>query len=237
MTKMANQSKSIVPSCLVGCLVVVIVFIAIGAGLVFVAKSAVNNLATALLDEAPMELPALDVSEEERAAILESFNDFAGKSETGIVTQPLELDERTLNTLLREKFLGEELGAYLYLSMEDDALLGKISMPADQAGPFAAMAAMFNVSDRFLNAEASFTLSFTNDRLLVFLDGITVKGQTPPEEMLQGMRAENLASDFNAKPELRKLLKHVESIVIADGKLIITPKMLDAPSTSSGAEE
>jgi hypothetical protein len=59
--------------------------------------------------------------------------------------------------------------------------------------------------------------------LKVVLNSLEVDGKSLPIQMLTMLRDFNFAQDANKDPKVRRSLERVESIVVRDGKLVITP--------------
>jgi hypothetical protein len=53
---------------------------------------------------------------------------------------------------------------------------------------------------------------------------VMVKGRQVPEVYMQKIRTQNLAQNINRSPRVSVALDWIDSIKVANGKLVITPK-------------
>jgi hypothetical protein len=77
---------------------------------------------------------------------------------------------------------------------------------------------------RYLNGVATFNVSFQDGVLRLSPDLILAKGKPVPAIFLDKLRQRNFAENLDKNPRASIPLRHVQSIQVKDGKLIIVPK-------------
>jgi hypothetical protein len=149
-----------------------------------------------------MELPKVEVSESETSMIMERVNAFTNAIKNNTSPSPLVLTSRDINVLIANHPDWRELAGKVYVSIEDDRVKGQISILLNEFG------GMFE--GRYLNGSAIFSVSMTSERFLVFLDSAEVAGEPLPDELMKGMRAENLAAESNKDPDVIAIIEKLE---------------------------
>lgn len=202
------------PWLLFGCLggIAALVFLVVAA--ILIARMAFSGIIGSFTDTAPMELAESEMSPEEYAALEERFNAFFAAVEAGDATGPLELTADDINALIQNDPRWDDLKGRVHIAIENDLITGAISMPLDT----------FGLSGRYANGSSTFSVFLREGMLYVHLDSLTVKGKAIPEDMMAGMRAENLAKDYARDPEVKEWLNRFESIDVDGGIIRITPK-------------
>ncbi len=164
----------------------------------------------------PMNLPTLDASKEEVVTTMERVDTFTNALKGNTNPEPLTLTSRDINVLIQNHPEWNEMAGKVYVTIEGDQVMGQISIPLGE------MLDMFK--GRFLNGSALFNVGMESERLLLFINSAEVGGKAIPEEIMNGLRAKNLAEKSYEKPEVVEMLKKLESITVKDGRMIITPK-------------
>jgi hypothetical protein len=90
---------------------------------------------------------------------------------------------------------------------------------------------------RYLNGEADLKASFDNGILIVTLDSLEVNGKHLPDEIMNGLRQQNLAKDAYKDPKNAEMLRKVDSMTIKDGKIIIRVRAKGAEANGQPAEK
>lgn len=166
----------------------------------------------------PLELPSVDVSEDEAEAVLERVATFTKALKQDGHPSPLMLTSRDINILIDRHPDWTYMAGKVYVTIEDDRIHGQTSIPLDDFG------GMFK--GRYLNGSAVFRLDMTAGRLLVFIDSVEIGGKALPEEVMSTLRATNLADDTNMDPDAAAILQKLDSITVRDGSLSIVAKPL-----------
>lgn len=167
---------------------------------------------------APMELPTVDMPEDEAAAVLDRVGAFTEALKQNAAPSPLILTSREINLLINRHPNWKEMAGKVYVTIEEDRIKGQTSIPLDELGSL--------FEGRHLNGSAVFRIDMAAGRLLLFLDSVEVGGEPIPEEFMSAMRAKNLAEEANKEPNVIAVLEKLESITVRDGSLIIVPKPL-----------
>lgn len=192
----------------------------------FIGYRFVNKLVTEWTASTPVELPKVQVSEDQRRLVRERVEAFRKAVSEGTATEPLVLSGDDLNVLIEEN---PDLRNTVYTRIEGDKLKAQVSIPLDRLK-------VGLVQGRYLNGEAELKASLSNGFLAVNIDSLEVNGKRPPEQFLENLRKQNLAKDAYDNPKNREMLSRFESMAIKDGKIILTPRRHEAnPGGSAGA--
>jgi len=200
----------------IGCAVALVLAVVVGIIAFWGVRRFVTNLTEQYTATTPMELPRVEAREDEGEAVVERVDAFTGALKHHGTPQPLVLTARDINILINRHPDWKALAGKVFVSIEDDKISGQTSIPLDGLGKLFA--------GRYLNGSASFRVEMTAGRLLVFIESVTVGGEPLPEELVNALKAENLAKDVNKQPESRAVLQQLESITVRDGRLTIVPK-------------
>ena len=199
----------------IGCVVVIIIAIIAGYFAFKGIKGLVSELTEKYTAAEPMDLPTVDASAEEVAAILDRVDSFTNALKGDDVPEPLTLTSRDINVLINNHPEWKEIAGKVYVTIEGDQVKGDISIPLGELGE------MFE--GRFLNGSSIFSIGMQSGRLLLFLDEAEVGGEKLPDEIMAALKEKNLAEKTNERSDMETLNK-IESITVQDGSLIIVPK-------------
>lgn len=192
----------------------------------FIGYRFVNRFVTEWTSTTPVELPKVQISEEQRRAVRDRVEAFRKAVSEGTGTEPLVLSGDDLNALIEEN---PNLKDTVYTRIEDDRLKAQVSIPLDRFK-------LGMVRGRYLNGEAELKASLSSGFLVVTMDSLEVNGKRPPENFLEGLRKQNLAKDAYDNPKNAEMLSRFESMTIKDGKIILTPRRREAnPNGPAGA--
>lgn len=156
-------------------------------------------------------LPKVEMPAEERQALKARVEAFRKAVDEGSSTEPLVLTSDDLNALIEEN---PELQGMFYFKVEGDEVKAQVSLPLDKLR-------LGLVRGRYLNGEADVKASLSDGMLIVTLDSIEVNGQHVPEEVMKGIRQQNLAKDFYKDEKNLAMIRKFESLEIKDGKITI----------------
>lgn len=200
-----------------GCLAVIVLGVAAFAAMGGLFYYGLTQIRDKYTDTQPMVLPQLQLNEEERHAVKTRFDEFRAAVDRGSAAEPLSLNEDEINALIAEGDPNDPFRDAIRVEIEDDRIVGQISLPMDRIG-------LPLFGGRYLNATADMTASVKNGELDVRIESATVKGDALPSQFISELRRENLAAEFSKKPEARRTLQNLESLDIRDGSLILVPK-------------
>ena len=176
-------------------------------------KKAVNQYT----DSKPMELPTVQMSQQEISRLRQRFETFQAAMREQRPVPPLTLNGDDINALIAHGPQQQGLQDKVYVSIEGDQLKGQVSVPLEEVG-----LSMFK--GRYLNGQGTFKLALHNGVLFVTAQTITVKGQPLPETFMQNIRKENLAAKLGDESRAAAVLQGLEDIRVSDGKLVLVPK-------------
>ncbi len=214
--------------CITGIVLLVIVIIAIIAG-VYVVKNKINTFVVQYTDTQPMAMPALNMSPEEIARVKERFKDFQASLQSGKATAPLVLTSDEVNALISSSDAMKDLKGKFYVSLDGDKVKGDVSMPLDE---FAKSPILRSAKGRYLNGTGTFNVSLHDGVLVVSPDAIAVKGNELPASIMQAIRNQNFASGVTNDANSMATLNKLQEIEIKDSKLTVIPKA----AATGGAE-
>jgi len=198
-------------------LMVILVSVAVFFGYRFV-----SQLVDQYTSTTPRELPKVEMPEEQRQAVKDRIEAFRKAVEAGSPTEPLVLTSDDINAMIDDN---PELKGKIYVKIVGEQVKGEVSIPLERVG-------LSMVKGRYLNGEADLKASLSDGVLIVTLDSIEVNGQKPPENIMQGIRQENLAKDAYKDEKSASLMRKLESLEIKDGKIVV--KVRAKPSEKSG---
>lgn len=195
-----------------GCLTLIVVGLLVAAVLIagyFVAKRLADRAIGEYTDTQPAPTETVTYASAERAELQKRLDDFKKALDAGQADQELVLSAADLNALITEN---PQLKGKLLVSIDDDQLQGKISIPLEDIGPF-------KLKGRYLNGVGTFHAALTNSILDVRLEHIIVKSNALPAVLVGELKKQNLAKDYQATPEQKAMLGKFESVVVKDGKV------------------
>ncbi len=170
---------------------------------------------------APVELPKVQISEEERHTVRERVDAFKKSLDEGTAVEPLVLTSEDLNALIEEN---ADLRGRIFVRVEGDKLKAQISLPLEKLK-------VGMLKGRYLNGEAELKASLSEGILVVTLETLEVNGKHPPEQFLAELRKQNLAKDAYDKPKNAEMIRKFESLEIRDSKIILKPRVRPKSAT------
>ena len=200
--------------CVIASVLTVLLLIALGIG-AFFAWRFFSSIVQQWTATAPMELPKVPLSDDERIAVKERVASFRKALEEGTAVEPLVLTGDDINALIEEN---PDFRGKVFARVDGDKLKAQVSIPLDN----------FEVAPlrgRYLNGEAELKASLSNGVLLVMLESLEVNGKKLPGRFLEEMREQNLAKDAYKDPKSAEMLRRFESLEIKDGKIILKPRL------------
>jgi hypothetical protein len=215
-----------------GCIIasiLAVLFVILIAVAAFFSYRFINKLVDEYTATAPRELPKLDMPPEQQKAVKDRVDAFRKAVDSGAPTEPLVLTSDDLNALIEDN---PELKGVIYVKVEGEEIKGQVSIPLDKLN-------IGMVRGRYLNGEADLKASLKDGVLIVTLDSIEVNGKRPPDEMMKGIREQNLAKDAYKEEKNANMIRKLESLEVKDGKIIlrVRAKASGAPDSSSAVKK
>jgi len=214
------NTGSAAKGCGIGCLIA-LGSMAIIAGVgIYVVWSFAGTMLETFTDEAARPLPAIEMPQEERDALVARAQAFGQALESGAPAETLRLNSDEINMLLRS--LAPDalpLLENIHVSIEDTLLKADVSIPSEQLG----------FPGRYVNGTGVFDISLQDGALAVYLQDFTVGSNAVPRQLLDAFRNENMAQGLSSDPEVRRYLEQLESITVVGGEIVLTPKSAPSP--------
>jgi hypothetical protein len=160
----------------------------------------------------PRDLPKLEMPPEQQQAIKDRVEAFKKAVDSEAPTEPLILTSDDLNALIQDT---SELKGVIYVKVEGEEIKGQVSIPLDKWFDIGI------VRGRYLNGEADFKVSLRDGVLIGTLDSIEVNGKRPPDEIMKGIREQNLFKDAYKDEKNASRIRKLESVEVKDGKIIV----------------
>tara|TARA_R110000850_G_scaffold271383_2_gene405628 strand:- start:1949 stop:2650 length:702 start_codon:yes stop_codon:yes gene_type:complete len=205
-----------------GCLVMVILIVAIGFFGFRMLSDKVEILVSSYTSEQPVAISAPLVSQAEADRVVARFDDFSAALSSGEIPPPLVLSGDDINTLIYHHPNLKGLAGKTKVSIEGDQLKSIISVDLDALDiPIKFIADQ--VEGRYFNGEGSFSLNMVGRNPVLHMEAIEMNGVTLPERVMKEVRTENLLDQLQAEPEVRSMLNQISDLKIENGRLIILP--------------
>lgn len=204
-----------------GCLMVIVVVVAVLVGTYFGTRHVVRNMVTTWTDTAPAPVPSLDLSDREindrSEKIQTEFSQAVAREET------FSLDEKDLNVLLASNPSFEPYTKQIYLQVSSNDLKAKVSLPLDQFDLWKKVSSRFGgkaLDGRYLNATVTLEPSInTNQELRLVVKSAQVKGSPLPDSFTGKLELDEIIHQANTNKAARAVLEKVQSIVITNGEV------------------
>jgi hypothetical protein len=197
---------------MIGCLgtLVFVLLLVVGGG--FAGYKFIQGQVDKYTSDKPADLPVIEYSEEQLAAIENRVESFKESMDQGKAPESLVLTTDELNALISRE---NDLIGKVYVTIQEGKISGEISIPTDF---------ITGGKDRYFNASATFNVSFDHGVLIVTLADAIVKGKRVPQAIIEGIGKENLARDMYKDPEVAEMLRRFESLIIEEDKIILKPR-------------
>lgn len=197
-----------------GCIIasiLAVLFVILMAVIAYFGYRFFNKLVDEYTATAPLVLPKLDMPAEKQQAVKDRVEAFRKAVDAETPTEPLVLTSDDLNVLIEDN---PEFKGVIYVKVDGDEIKGQVSIPLDKLK-------IGMVRGRYLNGEADLKASLKDGVLIVTLDSIEVNGKRPPDEMMRGIREQNLAKDAYKEEKNANMIRKLESLEVKDGKIIL----------------
>ena len=218
-----------------GCITVVLLIVVTLGGLYWGVSRFIKSTLTEWSDTAPLQLPVVTAAPGVYEATRSRVEEFVKAIEANRPAAPLVLTAEEINTLIAgAPELGDVRGR-VYISIPGDEVEGQVSLPL----------AGFGLADRYVNGRASFAVSHDYGVLVVTLKRLEVNGKVVPDTFMTELGRENLAAEFTKDATRAEVLRRIEKIEVANGRIIVTPKdaiesdgaAVDEPAMEAGEVE
>lgn len=208
-----------------GCLTLVVLFVVAAIGLYFGTRYMINRMVTQYTSATPMTVPKVEGTAEEVRDVRDRFKAFTDALKTGRPGEALSLSEKEINLLISNSPDTVKLKDTVHVGIVSNKLKGTLSLPLENLG-----LNWKSLRGRYLNGVAEVKASLQHGVLLVTLDALEVNGKPVPEQVMAGLRSQNLAKDLYKDAQSLELLRKIETIVVDDGRVLVKPAPAPAPS-------
>lgn len=207
-------------ACLYGCLIALVVFFVMAGLALFGVYQLFGGAIETYTDTEAAALPPVEVSPEHAAELESRVEDFMAALDGTMSMNALVLTGNDINVLIRRHPDFKELGESVYVSVEGESIKGEISLPLDVLE----VPDIFGLKGRYLNGSATFTVNFAAGRLSVFIEDLSVRGQSVPEQFMGALRQHNLAQGVMENPEFSEVFEHIDRIAVEDSMVKVMLK-------------
>jgi hypothetical protein len=210
--------------CIIASILAVLMAILVGVVL-FLGYRFLNRMVDQYTSTAPRQIPKVEMPAEQRQTLKDRVEAFRKAVDAGSPTEPLVLTSDDLNALIDEN---EELKGIIYVKLEGNEVKGQVSIPLGKLE-------LPMLRGRYLNGEADLKASLSDGVLIVTLDSVEVNGQKVPDEVMKGIRQQNLAKDAYKDEKTAAMIRKIESLEIKDGKIILKVRARGTAPAGSAA--
>ena len=207
-----------------GCLTLVIVFVVGAIGLYFGTRYAINRIVAQYTSAAPMPVPKVAGTPAEIQGVQDRFKAFADALKSGQPAEALSLSEKDLNLLINNVRDAAQFKDAIYVGIVSNKLKGTLSLPLENLG-----LRWKSLRGRYFNGIAEVKASLQDGVFMVNLDALEVNGTPVPEQVMVGIRSQNLAKDLYKDAQSVEFLKKLETIVVDDGRVLVKPSVAPKP--------
>jgi hypothetical protein len=207
--------------CLFSVILLVVLVVVIGGSLYAVFRYAVNT-AKEYTDTVAVVMPPVKMPEPQRVVLRAKVEDFGKGLDARRATPPIVLTADDLNALADDNpmFKGK-----VHIDIVGDKVTAKISVPLSQMGlDFA------ELKGRYLNGSAVLRVSLKDGVLDVRADSVEARGKPLPPALTKAFRDQNVLEKSLDDPKARMAIDKLESVVVKDGTVILTPRPAAKPA-------
>ena len=204
-----------------GCITVLIVMVLVGIAFFFAVRYGLNKIASIVeqyTETTPMTLPPVQISPTDYEQLDKRVTAFADAVNARKATLPLVLTGGDINALIANNPAWKALKGKVYVTIEGDQIKGKVSIPMDD---LAQVPLLSRLKGRYLNGSAAFKAALANGVLVVTLQSLEAKGQSPSPQVMAQLKSVNFAQNSAQDPKTQEMIGRFESIEVKDGKITI----------------
>jgi hypothetical protein len=169
-------------------------------------------------DTKPLALPRVSPSQQELAAIHKRVDQFLDDARAGHTNAQLSLSGSDLNALLSASVFSNRV----FVTLTNDALLARFSVPLDELG-------WRFLHGRYLNGSGTLNVGCVSGVLSVTVQQLSVNGLALPEHYQNAIRGRNFAEGIATNIVTRESLDHIRQVVIRGERLVLESVPLTSP--------
>jgi hypothetical protein len=191
-----------------GCLTLVVLFLVLLIGVPLAAYFTLKHYVNKFTADAPLNIVAVELPEEEMKALEARFEAFDASIEKG-EPQNLEVTAKEINAMISQD---DQLKGHVLVRIADGKVGGDVSFPANN---------LPGGAGRHFNAAVDFDVSMVGGVLVVTLADSKVNGLSLPQTFIDNFAGQNFAEGFYKDPENAEVLRKFESLEIVGDKIIL----------------
>ena len=212
--------------CITSVILAIVLMIVVGVS-VYIGYRYLIDTAKKYTDTVAAPMPVVAMPEPQRVELRKKVEDFGKGLEARTATEPIVLTADDLNALIDENPM---LKGKAHVDIVGDKVTAKISFPlSDLKLP------VRELDGRYLNGSAILRVSLKDGVLDVRADSVEVKGEPLPPNIMDALKSQNLTEKSLDDPKARAAAYKIESIVVKDGKIIVTPRPTTKPEAPKDA--
>lgn len=197
-----------------GCITLIVLTVLAVAGIValgYFGMRMVKGMVNEYTEPNPMTLPVVKISSDDAQKTKLKVMTFKSAIERGEEPAPLTLTAQEINGLIGTEPDYQQLRGKVYVTIENDIVKGQISIPMADLG----------FPGRYLNGSAVFNIFTDESGLNIFINDFEVGGKRPPQAVMEQMKRQNMAANFENQPQNQKLVRAIKRIDVKDGAITI----------------
>ncbi len=175
--------------------------------------------------DAPVELPTVDIGQEEIDEVKARLENFQKQFESGDEPQEFVITEKEINALLAGN---SDLKGRVYVQIKDGNLKADVSIPLDQIP---------GGKGRYFNGSATLHVELQNGVLVANVVDAEANGSPIPDDVMAEFRKQNLATEMYKDVETAKALKRCESLVVESDRIVLRVRQKEEGSPPSPPSE
>jgi len=204
-----------------GCITVLVLMLLVGIAGFFAVRYGLNKF-NAFVEQytetTPMTLPIVQMPPTDYQLLDKRATAFADLVKARKASPPLVLTGEEINALIANNPAWKSMKGRVYVTIEGDQIKGKVSIPMDD---LAQAPGLSRLKGRYLNGSAAFKVSLANGVVVVTLQSLEAKGQSPPPPIMAQLQTVNFAQNAAQDPKTQEMIGRFESIEVKDGKITI----------------
>lgn len=210
-----------------GCLGIMLLGALAVGGAMFGLYRIVSNQVAMYTSDHAVDLPSVNITEDEVKAIEAKLENFKTQFESGDEPQELVITIDEINALIAGN---SDLKGHVYIKIVDGNLHADVSVPLDHLP-------IPGAKGRYFNGSVTLHVEMENGVLIAQVVDAEANGQPVPASILEGMKDENLAKGMYDDPDTAKALSRCESLEIQADRIVLKVRQKTAENTGDSAAE
>lgn len=202
--------------CFYGCITMVILVVLVVVGIWVAVNQGIKWLVREYTAEEAVALPVVEYAPEVVSEIDQRLQVFNAAIADNKPADPLVLSADDINALIAGRDDMKELKGRLHVTIEDNQLKGRISVPLELLAPNYKKA-----KGRFVNGSVVLDASTQGGVLVLRVTDAELRGKHLPAAAMEELKKQNLLEKFYEDVEKMKSIQRIKSIEMRDGKLVV----------------